>query len=112
MRQPPYLEIQLSHILVCAVPNPGHVGPMLAIAQHLTSVGHNVTFNTSEYFRNKVESAGVRFVAMTGKANYDYRVIELHENTAPQILNSKKYCEQGWCREGGLTPDEVPFDGF
>jgi hypothetical protein len=27
-----------------------------------------------------VESAGVRFVAMTGKANYDYRDIELHEN--------------------------------
>jgi MGT family glycosyltransferase len=53
---------------------------MLAIAQHLTSVGHNVTFNTSEYFRNQVESAGIRFVAMTGKANYDYRDIELHEN--------------------------------
>jgi MGT family glycosyltransferase len=63
----------LSHILVCAVQNPGHVGPMLAAAQHLKSVGHNVTFNTSENFRGKVESTGIRFVAMTGKANYDYR---------------------------------------
>jgi hypothetical protein len=31
----PYLEIPLRHLLVCAVPNPGHVGPMLAVAQHL-----------------------------------------------------------------------------
>jgi MGT family glycosyltransferase len=68
-----YLEILVSHILVCAVPNPGHVGPMLAAAQHLKSVGHNVTFNTSENFRGKVESTGIRFVALTGKAGYDYR---------------------------------------
>jgi MGT family glycosyltransferase len=68
-----YLEILVSHILVCAVPNPGHVGPMLAAAQHLKSVGHNVTFNTSENFRGKVESTGIRFVALTGKADYDYR---------------------------------------
>jgi MGT family glycosyltransferase len=46
---------------------------MLAAAQHLKGVGHNVTFNTSENFRSKVESIGIRFVAMTGKANYDYR---------------------------------------
>jgi UDP:flavonoid glycosyltransferase YjiC (YdhE family) len=66
-------EIPLSHLLVCAVPNPGHVGPMLAAAQHLQSVGHRVTSYTAATFRDKVESTGVRFVAMTGKANYDYR---------------------------------------
>jgi MGT family glycosyltransferase len=69
----------LSHILVCAVPNPGHVGPMLAAAQHLKSVGHHVTFNTSENFHGKVESNGVRFLAMTGKANYDYRHVNQPE---------------------------------
>jgi hypothetical protein len=53
---------------------------MLAAAQHLKSVGHNVTFNTSENFRGKVESTDIRFVAMTGKANYDYRPpSDLHE---------------------------------
>jgi MGT family glycosyltransferase len=46
---------------------------MLAVAQHLKSVGHDVTFHTSENFRGKMESSGVRFVTMTGKANYDYR---------------------------------------
>ena len=68
-----YLETTLSHILVCAVPNPGHVGPMLAVAQHLKGVGHDVTLNTSDVFRDRIESAGIRFVPLTGKANYDYR---------------------------------------
>jgi MGT family glycosyltransferase len=46
---------------------------MLAAAQHLQSVGHRVTFYTATTFRDKVESTGIRFVAMTGKASYDYR---------------------------------------
>jgi MGT family glycosyltransferase len=46
---------------------------MLAAAVHLKNIGHHVTFNTSEHFRNKVESAGIRFVPLSGKANYDYR---------------------------------------
>jgi hypothetical protein len=46
---------------------------LMAVAQHLKSVGHNVTFNTSVNFRGKVASIGIRFVAMTGKANFDYR---------------------------------------
>jgi MGT family glycosyltransferase len=46
---------------------------MLAAAQHLESAGHEVTFHTSENFRGRVEANAIRFVAMTGKANYDYR---------------------------------------
>jgi MGT family glycosyltransferase len=46
---------------------------MLAIAQHLKNSGHQVTFNNAEPFREQVESAGLRFVPMTGKANLDYR---------------------------------------
>jgi MGT family glycosyltransferase len=49
---------------------------MLAAAQHLKRIGHEVTFNTSENFRGKVESSGVQFIAMTGKANYDYRLVD------------------------------------
>jgi UDP:flavonoid glycosyltransferase YjiC (YdhE family) len=64
----------LSHILVCSVPSPGHVEPMLAAAEHLKSVGHSITFHTSENFRSRVEAAGVRFVEMRGSANYDYRI--------------------------------------
>lgn len=61
----------MSNILVCSVPVPGHTAPMLAVAQHLKSLGHTVTFNTSEDFRDKARSAGLRFVAMTGRANMD-----------------------------------------
>lgn len=67
------LEISLAHILVCALPNPGHVSPMFAVAQHLKGMGHDVTLHTAELFRNKVESGGIRFVPLAGKANYDYR---------------------------------------
>lgn len=63
----------MSHILVCCVPNPGHFRPMLAVARHLASVGHTITFNTSENFGKQIEAAGLRFVPFTGKANIDYQ---------------------------------------
>jgi len=64
---------------------------MLAVAQHLKSVGHNVTFNTSENFRGRVNSAGVRFVPMTGKANYDYRRInDLQERGNSSDVDQKR----------------------
>jgi MGT family glycosyltransferase len=64
----------LSHILFCVVPLPGHIDPMLAVAQHLSSAGHNITVLTADIFRDKVIAAGLEFVPHTGIANYDYRV--------------------------------------
>lgn len=46
---------------------------MLHIAQHLRKIGHRVTFHTAENFRRQVKATGLRFVPLTGKANYDYR---------------------------------------
>ncbi|HEY4051511.1 MAG TPA: glycosyltransferase [Acidobacteriaceae bacterium] len=63
----------MSHILACLVPMPGHMNPMLAIAEHLSSVGHNITILTADVFRDRVISAGLDFVSLTGVANYDYR---------------------------------------
>jgi hypothetical protein len=68
--------MSLSHILVCLVPTPGHMNPLLAVAQHLSSVGHNVTILTADVFRDKVIAAGLDFVSLTGIANYDYRRLE------------------------------------
>ncbi len=48
---------------------------MLSAAQHLKSLGHNVTFNTSETFRKKAISTGVRFVPLAGIANMDDRSV-------------------------------------
>jgi MGT family glycosyltransferase len=78
---PPYLptalafakEIALSNILICAFPNPGHVTPMLSVGLHLAGLGHVVTFHTGEIFRRQVETAGLHFAEMTGRANIDYR---------------------------------------
>lgn len=64
----------MSTILICAYPNPGHVTPMLSVGLHLASLGHTVTFHTGEIFRAQVETAGLRFAGMTGRANFDYRV--------------------------------------
>lgn len=48
---------------------------MMAIAQRLSHAGHDVTFLTAEYFREKAQAGGLRFVPVTGKANYDYRQV-------------------------------------
>jgi UDP:flavonoid glycosyltransferase YjiC (YdhE family) len=46
---------------------------MLAIACHLRDQGHPIIFNTAEVFRKQVESEGLRFVPLIGRANFDYR---------------------------------------
>jgi len=52
------------------------MNPLLAVAQHLSSVGHNVTILTADVFRDKVIAAGLDFVSLTGIANFDYRRLE------------------------------------
>jgi MGT family glycosyltransferase len=67
---------------------------MLAAAQHLQSVGHLVTFYTADTFCDKVKATGVRFVAMTGKANYDYRhPIALPEHTKLSAKDQKHHLQ-------------------
>ena len=61
-------------ILFTVTPTPGHVNPMLTIACHLRDRGHSIIFNTSEVFQKEVESEGIRFEPLIGKANFDYRV--------------------------------------
>jgi MGT family glycosyltransferase len=46
---------------------------MLAIACDLRDRGYTILFNTAEVFRKQVESKGIRFVPLTGRANFDYR---------------------------------------
>jgi MGT family glycosyltransferase len=52
------------------------MNPMLAVAQHLSSVGHNITILTADVFRDKVIAADLDFVSLTGIANFDYRRLE------------------------------------
>src|SRR5262249_52846631 len=53
-------------------PLAGHVKPMLPVAQQLLKEGHQVFFQTSDVFASQVEAAGLQYVPLLGKANYDY----------------------------------------
>src|ERR1700744_2390079 len=78
----------LSHILICAHSNPGHVTPVLAVGEYLAKRGHTITFHTAEPFRKQAEGAGLRFVATTGKADIDYRdPIDLEGKDNPTTLD-------------------------
>ena len=63
----------MSNILLTVTPTSGHVNPFLAIGRQLRGCGHSVFFNTADPFRGQVESAGLCFIPLSGKANFDYR---------------------------------------
>ena len=62
----------MAQLLVCAVPNPGHVFPMMTVSRHLVAAGHKIIFYTAEIFRSKIEACGFEFASLPGKANYNY----------------------------------------
>jgi UDP:flavonoid glycosyltransferase YjiC (YdhE family) len=43
----------MANILIAASPAPGHVNPMLFVAQHLSSLGHSITFLSGMLFRDQ-----------------------------------------------------------
>lgn len=59
--------------LICANPVQGNVAPMLAAAGHLVERGHRVTVLTGSRFADDALSAGARFRALEGLADYDDR---------------------------------------
>ncbi|HEY4051575.1 MAG TPA: glycosyltransferase, partial [Acidobacteriaceae bacterium] len=82
----------MSHILICARSNPGHVTPMLAVGVYLAKLGHTITFHTAGVFRQKVEKAGLRFVGTTGKADIDYRnPVNLEGQESMTVLEQTNY---------------------
>jgi MGT family glycosyltransferase len=93
----------MANILVAATPAPGHVNPMLSVAQHLSSVGHSITFLSGSLFRDKAVSLGFRFVSLSGKADFNYTRLdeEFPERAAakpgPDAMNAE-------CRYTGIDP--------
>ncbi|HEY4045225.1 MAG TPA: glycosyltransferase [Acidobacteriaceae bacterium] len=95
----------MANILVAACPAPGHVNPMLSVAQHLSSIGHSITFLSGTLFRDQATALGFRFVPLSGKANINYMRLdeELPERAAayakpgPEALNAE-------CRYTGIDP--------
>jgi UDP:flavonoid glycosyltransferase YjiC (YdhE family) len=63
----------MSKVLIAAAPLAGDAGPMLIVADFLRQQGHEVLFNSSDFFRKKAEACDLHFLPLEGNANYDYR---------------------------------------
>lgn len=59
--------------VLAANPIHGHAYPILQVAGHLVSEGHEVTVVTGSRFRGAAEAIGARFVSLSGAADYDDR---------------------------------------
>lgn len=59
--------------LICSTPVHGHVSPMTTIGRHLAARGHRVIMLTGTRFAERVEGAGMEFVPLTGRADFDDR---------------------------------------
>jgi MGT family glycosyltransferase len=63
-------------ILMASTPATGHINPMLAIGHVLMDAGHELTFLTGSWARERIEAAGAKFRALPPAADLDLR--DLH----------------------------------
>lgn len=66
----------MARYIVAATALPGHVSPLLGIAQHLVSRGHQVVVHTASMFRDKAVATGARFVPFRSEIDLDYRRVD------------------------------------
>ncbi|WPH19322.1 glycosyltransferase [Variovorax paradoxus] len=66
----------MASYLIAATALPGHVLPMLAIAQHLVGLGHEVRVHTASQFRAQAEATGAGFTPFAPAIDYDYRDLD------------------------------------
>src|SRR5215469_16708348 len=60
-------------ILLASIPATGHFNPILVAARMLKDAGHETAIYTSVIFREKVEKAGIRFIALPEDADQGVR---------------------------------------
>ncbi len=66
----------MSRIVLAAIATPGHVLPMLTIAEHLIGQGHDVTLFSGALFRPQTEALGATFIPFDKSLDVDYRFLE------------------------------------
>ncbi len=66
----------MARYLIAATALPGHVLPMLAIAQHLVGLGHEVRVHTASQFRVQAEATGASFTAFDGAIDFDHHELD------------------------------------
>lgn len=82
----------MAKTIVAAPPVTGEFTPLLRLAGELARRGHQITFVTGSRFRERVESAGLAFVPVTGLADFDQRAFAEEQERAnlapgPEKLN-------------------------
>jgi MGT family glycosyltransferase len=100
------LENQMANILIAATPAPGHVNPMMMVAEHLLSLGHSICFLSGSRFRDRAESIGLEFVPLQGKADIDHdRLDELFPERAAAQPGVEAFNAE--CIYTGINP--IPY---
>ncbi|WP_210508978.1 glycosyltransferase [Naasia sp. SYSU D00057] len=66
----------MTSLLLASTPIHGHITPMLGIARHLVSSGHDVRFLTGARWREAVERTGARFLQLPAEADFDDRDLD------------------------------------
>jgi len=69
----------MSSILIAGLPAEGHVGPLLAIAEHLVARGDAVRFLTGARFADKVQATGATFLKLPADVEVDEDITQLTE---------------------------------
>jgi MGT family glycosyltransferase len=81
----------MSRILIAVSPFAGHVTPMLPVACHLASEGHEIFFQTSDTFAETIKAAGLSFLPLHGTANWDYHKLD---KLVPQLWTASDPVDQ------------------
>ena len=76
----------MARFMLTAMPFTGHVAPMRAVAEALVARGHDVRFYTGAAFRERVESAGARFVPWRMAPDFDENDLQ---ETFPRLVGKK-----------------------
>ncbi|MCU1749545.1 glycosyltransferase [Pseudomonas sp. 6D_7.1_Bac1] len=68
----------MARILIAATATPGHVFPLLKIAESQVRQGHQVAVLSGQLFRQEVEATGAQFHPFDERIDFDYRHLESH----------------------------------
>jgi MGT family glycosyltransferase len=65
----------MSSIIIASIPVPGHVTPLLAVAENFVNRGDDVRFITGSLFADEVAATGASYLPLPAEADLDFRSV-------------------------------------
>jgi MGT family glycosyltransferase len=65
----------MASIIMASIPAPGHITPLLTIAEYLVGRGDDVRFITGAVFSEKVAETGADYLPLPPEADFDHRTM-------------------------------------